>query len=76
MTSVKRIEGHLRNAVLIACVTMVALTAVCAPVAAVDSGFQFELKLIIEPDVPGLELDVWVEPRECTVGAPLSLRSH
>lgn len=68
MTSVKRIEGHLRNAVLIACVTMVALTAVCAPVAAVDSGFQFELKLIIEPDVPGLELDVWVEPREVTVG--------
>jgi|GEM_PF-936583 len=68
MVSLKRFDCCPRNAVLVAFVALFVVTVACAQVAAEDGLFQFEVQLNLEPAQPAFDLNVWVEPQECTVG--------
>ena len=68
MVSLKRFDGCPRSAVLVAFVTLLVVTTLCAQVAAEDDLFQFEVQLNLWPEQSAFDLDVWVEPQELTVG--------
>lgn len=68
MVSLKRFDGCPRSAVLVAFVTLLVVTTLCAQVAAEDDLFQFEVQLNLGPEQSAFDLDVWVEPQELTVG--------